>query len=350
MSKVKSIKQVTNNRFLNYFQMEAQARDGHVFPYYMASRSTDLEHLRMNFPEKAPDGVAVFAVHGKAHDKVVLIRQFRFPLGGYIYEFPAGLVEQGESYFETAVRELREETGLNLIPVVADPLFERGYYTTIGMTDENCAMVYGYCDGEPSLSGLESTEELQVVLADRAMVKEILRKENVALNCAYMLTRFLDEGEDPLAFLNRPMVFESHSAAETLAIGEELAIQAFPGQVWTLSGELGAGKTVFTQGFAKGLGLTEAVSSPTFTILQIYEEGRLPMYHFDLYRIGDPEELFEIGCEEYFYGKGISLVEWPEMGGDELPAERIEVTIEKDPEKGFDYRRITVVNRRQERI
>ena len=115
---------------------------------------------------------------------------------------------------------------------------------------------------------------------------------------------------------------------------EELAIQAFPGQVWTLSGELGAGKTVFTQGFAKGLGLTEPVSSPTFTILQIYEEGRLPMYHFDLYRIGDPEELFEIGCEEYFYGQGVCLIEWADLIEEILPEDTKFIYIQYGEKEG----------------
>ncbi len=201
MSKVNKVEQVTNNRFLNYFSLEAQSRGGKTFPYYMASRSMDIAHLRMNDPEKGPDGVAIFAVHGQAKDKVVLIRQFRYPLGGYIYEFPAGLVENGEDYREAAVRELQEETGLTLHPVQADPLFEKGYFTTIGMTDECCGMVYGYCDGTPSLRGLEATEDLEVVLADRKEAARILRRERVALNCAYMLIHFLESEGDPLHFL-----------------------------------------------------------------------------------------------------------------------------------------------------
>jgi tRNA threonylcarbamoyladenosine biosynthesis protein TsaE len=109
-----------------------------------------------------------------------------------------------------------------------------------------------------------------------------------------------------------------------------------------LDGELGVGKTEFTKGFAKGLALTEPISSPTFTIVQEYEEGRLPFYHFDVYRIGDVEEMDEIGYEDYFYGEGVCLIEWGCLVGEIIPPERIRILIEKDLEKGFDYRRITI--------
>ena len=138
------------------------------------------------------------------------------------------------------------------------------------------------------------------------------------------------------------MIIETNSASETLALGEKLGKAAKPGQIYTLNGDLGVGKTVLTQGFAKGLGITEAVNSPTFTILQVYEEGRLPLYHFDVYRIGDVEEMDEIGYEDYFYGDGVCLIEWAELIEELLPENRIAVRIEKDLEKGFDYRKITV--------
>ena len=117
---------------------------------------------------------------------------------------------------------------------------------------------------------------------------------------------------------------------------------AHPGMVLSLTGDLGTGKTVFTQGVAAGLGIEEAVNSPTFTIVQIYEGGRLPFYHFDVYRIGDIEEMDEIGYEDCFYGEGVCLVEWAELIKELLPADTRRITIEKDPGKGFDYRRITV--------
>lgn len=138
-------------------------------------------------------------------------------------------------------------------------------------------------------------------------------------------------------------VFETNMASETFQLGMELAEHAVPGQVYCLDGDLGTGKTVFTQGFAAGLGIKEPVSSPTFTIVQVYEEGRLDFYHFDVYRISDVEEMYEIGCEEYFDGEGVCLIEWAHLIKDILPDHAVHITIEKNLEKGFDYRKITVV-------
>ena len=138
------------------------------------------------------------------------------------------------------------------------------------------------------------------------------------------------------------MVTETRSPEETYELGRKIGLQARPGQVYTLTGDLGVGKTVFTQGVAAGLGITEPVSSPTFTIVQVYEEGRLPFYHFDVYRIGDIEEMEEIGYDDYFFGKGICLIECAELIEEILPDDRIYITIEKDLAQGFDYRRITV--------
>lgn len=138
------------------------------------------------------------------------------------------------------------------------------------------------------------------------------------------------------------MIIETRSEKETFALGEKIGRKALAGQVFTLTGDLGTGKTVFTQGAAKGLGILEPVCSPTFTILQVYDTGRLPFYHFDVYRIGDAQEMEEIGYEEYFYGKGVCLVEWAKRIEELLPKEAIAVTIEKDLEKGLDYRRITI--------
>lgn len=138
------------------------------------------------------------------------------------------------------------------------------------------------------------------------------------------------------------MIIENRSPEETFELGKKIGEAAKPGQVYTLNGDLGVGKTVFTQGVAAGLGITEPVSSPTFTIVQVYEEGRLPFYHFDVYRIGDIEEMEEIGYDDYFFGEGICLIEWAELIRDILPEKRIEITIEKDLTQGFDYRRITV--------
>lgn len=135
---------------------------------------------------------------------------------------------------------------------------------------------------------------------------------------------------------------ESHSEKETYELGVELGREARAGQVYTLVGDLGVGKTVFTKGLAVGLDIEEPVSSPTFTIVQVYEEGRLPFYHFDVYRIGDVCEMDEIGYEDYIYGEGVSLIEWANLIEEILPEHYTEVKIEKDLEKGFDYRRISI--------
>lgn len=138
------------------------------------------------------------------------------------------------------------------------------------------------------------------------------------------------------------MIIETNSAKETFELGVKIGQNVKAGEVYTLDGDLGVGKTVFTQGVASGLGIKEPVNSPTFTIVQIYEEGRLPFYHFDVYRIGDIEEMDEIGFEDYVYGDGVSLIEWAELIEDILPEKRTEIRIEKDLSRGFDFRRITI--------
>ena len=137
-------------------------------------------------------------------------------------------------------------------------------------------------------------------------------------------------------------VIDSLCTKDTYKLGEKIGQMAKPGMVIALTGDLGVGKTVFTQGLARGLGIEEPVNSPTFTIVQVYEEGRLPLYHFDVYRIGDIEEMDEIGYEDYFYGEGVCLIEWADLIREILPEQMCRVTIEKDLEKGFDYRKITL--------
>ncbi len=138
------------------------------------------------------------------------------------------------------------------------------------------------------------------------------------------------------------MLIETHSAEETYELGKKIGQNAKPGQLYSLIGDLGVGKTVFTQGLAAGLGITEPVNSPTFTILQIYEEGRIPFYHFDVYRIEEIEEMEEIGYEEYFDGEGVCLIEWANLIEEILPKEHIRIVIEKDLTSGFDYRTIRI--------
>lgn len=138
------------------------------------------------------------------------------------------------------------------------------------------------------------------------------------------------------------MVVETFSEEETKQLGIRMGQEAEPGQVYTLIGDLGVGKTVFTQGIAEGLEIKEPINSPTFTIVQVYEEGRMPFYHFDVYRIGDIEEMDEIGYEDYFYGEGLTMIEWANLIEEILPKHYKKITIEKDLEKGFDYRKITI--------
>jgi tRNA threonylcarbamoyladenosine biosynthesis protein TsaE len=138
------------------------------------------------------------------------------------------------------------------------------------------------------------------------------------------------------------MVLDTNSPEQTFQIGKNLGKRAKPGQVYTLTGEMGVGKTLFTQGFAAGMGIEEPVSSPTFTIVQVYDDGHLPFYHFDVYRIGDVEEMDEVGYEEYIMGDGVSLIEWANLIQEILPEKRTEISIEKDLKQGFDFRRITI--------
>lgn len=146
------------------------------------------------------------------------------------------------------------------------------------------------------------------------------------------------------------IIIETTNAEETFKLGVKIGEQARPGEIYTLNGDLGVGKTVFTQGVARGLGIEEPVNSATFTIVQVYEEGKMPFYHFDVYRIGDIEEMEEIGYDDYFFGNGVCLIEWAELIQELLPKQIISVTIEKNPEKGFDYRKITIDGLEKERM
>ena len=197
MERIKGIKKLTDNRYLNLYELDATFRDGSCAPYYVASRRKSADTIKAATHDNHPDGVILYGVYGEQKDKVVLIRQYRYPLNGYVYEFPAGLVEQGEDMLEAGVREMYEETGLNFIPVQT----ARPFFTSIGMTDESCGTVFGYCSGDPSNAHQEGSEDIQVVLADRAECRRILKEENVAIMCAYMLMHFVASEGDPLKFL-----------------------------------------------------------------------------------------------------------------------------------------------------
>lgn len=196
MSHIDSIRPLAGSKFLTLYELDAVRRDGGHFAYYMASRTGQPENLKAVTHENKPDGVIVYATF---EGKVVLVRQYRYPVGGYVYEFPAGLVEPGEDVASAAKREIFEETGLRLTVKGSLP----PYFTTVGMTDESCATVFGICEGVPTTCHQEDTEEIQVVLADREEARRILKEENVAIMCAYMLLHYISSPDEALAFLER---------------------------------------------------------------------------------------------------------------------------------------------------
>ena len=198
------VRKLTDHPYLNMYALDIHYSSGRKGIYQVASRAREIEGLKLRTRQNRPDGVLIYSVFGEQRDRVVLIRQYRYSLDDYIYEFPAGLIEPGETYMEAGIRELREETGLTLSPLPASPAYTRPYFTTVGMTDESCAAVYGYASGTPSERFQEASEDIRVVLADREEIRRILREENVAIMCAYMLMHFLrtPEGEEPFSFLN----------------------------------------------------------------------------------------------------------------------------------------------------
>lgn len=196
MSAIGKIEKKAGSKFLSFYEMEAVHRDGSSSPYYMASRNDDGASLTAVTHTVRPNGVTIYSI---LDDKVVLVRQYRYPLGGYVYEFPAGLVEPGEDIADAAVREMYEETGLVFAPI-ASP-FSRPYFSSVGMTDESCCLVFGRCQGTPTSIHQENTEDIQVVLADRAECRRILAQEQVAIQCAYMLMHFVSSQDNPFAFL-----------------------------------------------------------------------------------------------------------------------------------------------------
>ncbi len=201
MNRIKNILQQTNNKFLNLFCVDAVKRNGSVGPYFVASRAKNREELKITTRKNTPDGVAIFGVYGENKDKVVLVKQFRYSIDDYIYEFPAGLVEPNEDMKEAAIREIYEETGLTLNPLDVPDFYNKPYFTSIGMTDESCGTVYGYLTGNPTNIHQEASEDIQVIIADRAECKRILEEENVAIMCAYMLMHFINSDDEPFSFL-----------------------------------------------------------------------------------------------------------------------------------------------------
>ena len=197
-----SVEKKTDNRFLNMYDLQYENKVGGQGIYHIASRGASIEELKLKTHKNKPDGVIIYALYGPKRDKVVMVRQYRFSVDDYVYEFPAGLVDAGETYGQAGARELKEETGLDFSPVKADEMYSKPLFTTVGMTDESCATVYGYASGKISKEGLEDNEDLEVIIADRKEVRRILKEENVSINCGYLLMHFLcHTTEDPFYFL-----------------------------------------------------------------------------------------------------------------------------------------------------
>ncbi len=192
----------TENAFLNMYEADAVRRDGSHFPYYFATRRRDGDLMYQTGELKA-DGVVIYAVCKSQPDKLVLIRQFRYPVNQYIYELPAGLIDEGENAWKAAGREMKEETGLDFEPFTDYPDYlKRPFIQAQGMSDECDITVFGYADGRPGRDLLEANEDIQVVLADRKEVRRILAQELVSIRGAYLMTAFLrSDGREPFAFL-----------------------------------------------------------------------------------------------------------------------------------------------------
>lgn len=190
MAKITGITKKTENPFVNLYELDRESKTGQKGKYYVASRAKSEKDLKLVTGKNSPDGVVIYSLYGEKQDKVILIRQYRYSLNDFVYEFPAGLVEDGEPYKEAAIREMKEETGLEFTPLTVNSAYEKPAFTTVGLTDESCAIVFGTSTGEISKEFQEDTEEIEVVLADREEVRRILKEEKVAIMCSYMLMHF----------------------------------------------------------------------------------------------------------------------------------------------------------------
>ena len=202
MKKIKKATMLTNNPFLNLYDLEAVKRNGETFHYYFASRGRG-DNLKIRTLENTPEGVVIYGVTGENNDQIVLVKQFRYPINDYIYELPAGLVDPSETPQQAGVREFKEETGMEFtIYNGGREEFRRPFYTSVGLTDESVTPIFGYAMGKESQNHQEETEDIITVLADKTEVRRILREEKVAMKCALLLMHFLQaDVERPFAFL-----------------------------------------------------------------------------------------------------------------------------------------------------
>ncbi len=217
MNKVKSIKKLAGTKYLNLYEFMRENRNGKIAPYYVASRTGEVEKLKACSDLYRIDAVEIYGiVPGRTHaeDRIVLVRQFRPPIDNYIYELPAGLIDGDESLEEAACREIYEETGLSIELVEPEEGYDRPLFAGIGMCDESIATVYGYCSGDPTNIHQEDSEDIEVVLADRAECARILREETVALMCGYQMMHFIHTPGDPLAFAKKRGGNKTASGAE----------------------------------------------------------------------------------------------------------------------------------------
>lgn len=201
MGVIDKITQLTENRFLSMYEVDGHNSKGHISHYMVASRAQHPDELKINTHKNTVDGVIIYALYGEKKDRVVLIRQYRYPIDQYVYELPAGLTEPGEDFHDGAARELHEETGLDFTPIHPDPMYEEARFTSVGLTDESVAIVYGYASGKTSDRFAEEAEEISVILADREECRRILKEELVSMNCAYSLYHFIED-DDPFRFLH----------------------------------------------------------------------------------------------------------------------------------------------------
>ncbi len=200
MSKITRVIPLTDTPYVRMYQLEGINKAGNPHNYYLASRTMREEELKLHTHRDTADGVVIYALDDQG--RMVLVRQYRCSIDDYIYELPAGLVEPGEDYRQAAIREMKEETGLTFIPEEVPAWMEKPLYTTIGLTDEACATVYGRAQGQISHENLEESEELEILLADRQEAERILREERVALMCGYQMMHYISD-EDPFGFLKK---------------------------------------------------------------------------------------------------------------------------------------------------
>ena len=202
MERWKDIEKLTQNPFLNLYHMDAVTKNGKIFSYYFASRNPE-DRIKVRTQDRNPEGIAIYAIRKEAPGQLVMLRQFRYPLGTYMYELPAGLVDAGETPEESAVREMKEETGLSLEAYEGgDACFRNPFFLAQGLTDESGVMVYGYASGEVSAKGQEESEDIEVLFVDKEQARRILAKERVSVRAAFMLMNFIHAcEEDPFSFL-----------------------------------------------------------------------------------------------------------------------------------------------------